>query len=359
MDHFFIYNTMYPAERQHELADMLADYIQQGIVTLIAWPYANCVTGMIASGRSTSFIDTDHVNPTAENYYSKHWFSFHPPNRITQSSALASCYTRFRHSTRFMAHIDDDEFFKVALPATKADVDKPLLLYTHAMFSKFPAAPALKFSPVMMCSCSTPAHFHVTTSFGALPRLGKYPFGRLGPLGDGKMIMRTSAVDMFFVHYLTALANGVTQRQSLMSHPRRAVLLHYKTSAHLAGEDITGRRLPLNTTFEAISACNNSHFLPMDRPPSDQLFAQQKEYVIHRDRQQQQLIYETYCQGTVHCKSQSEVDSMECEEAKKLCAASAKWSCAVLEGKENFTTHYFERKFIRSLLHNARQRLVN
>lgn len=359
-----MYNTIFPAERQHDLADMLTDYIQQGIVTLVPWPYTNCVHGMSASGRSISYYDTGNVNPYALNDFDKHRFAFHPPNRITQSSALASCYTRYRHTTRYMAHIDDDEFFKVTQPASKARLEqtsntKPLLQYVDAMFAKFPAASALKFSPVMMSTCSVPPDFDTSTHFGALSRFGKHPFGKLGLLGDGKMIMRTDAVDMFFVHYLTALAKGVKQRQSLMSHPRRAVLLHYKTSAHLSGDDITGRFIPLNTTREAIEGCNNTHFLPLDRPPSVALAAQQRVYSLHRDKQQQQLIYDTFCQSALEVSCpQHYADSEDCLVAKRVCEASAEWNTTVLTEKEDFTSHYFEMKFIEELQHNVRSRLV-
>lgn len=363
VDHFFIYNTIYPAERQHELADILIDYIRQEIVTLVAWPYANCAMGIGASGRSISFIDPDNANPASETDYDKHLFWFHPPNRITQSSALASCYTRFRHTTKYMAHIDDDEFFKVAHPSgPQINPEKPLLHYTDAMFANFPAAPAIKFTPVMMVTCPAPADFDFTTSdFGALlPRLGKHPFGRMGRLGDGKMIMRTDAVDMFFVHYLTALATGVKQRQSLMSHPRRAVLLHYKTSPHLSGNDITGRRIPLNTTFEALDVCASSFFLPLDRPPSDELRAQQKIYALHREHLQLHFMFETFCVPRLkHCDDNVELSSsQECIQNRKYCADREKWNATELSKKEDFTSHYFEKQFIRSLSKNVQHRLL-
>jgi hypothetical protein len=50
VDHFFIYYTAIPYSKQSQLRDVLFDYIEENIVTLIPWPYLNCVKNM-HSGR--------------------------------------------------------------------------------------------------------------------------------------------------------------------------------------------------------------------------------------------------------------------------------------------------------------------
>lgn len=71
------------------LSNVLVDYIQAGIVSVVQWPYQNCVRGM-ASGRMVS--------------------DFKLPGTISHNAALASCYSRFRDKSRWIAHVDDDEF---------------------------------------------------------------------------------------------------------------------------------------------------------------------------------------------------------------------------------------------------------
>ena len=68
--------------------------MDEGVVTLVPWPYHNCVKGL-ASGRSVHYGDN---------------ISFTPPRRITQTAALSSCYSRFRHTSQYMASLDIDEF---------------------------------------------------------------------------------------------------------------------------------------------------------------------------------------------------------------------------------------------------------
>lgn len=106
VDHFFIYDTSVPSSRQGRIAHTLADYIRDGIVTIVPWPYQNCVRNM-ASGRGTWWaFDNPH------SY-------FQPPRAIAQTAALASCYTRYRSTSKYIAHIDDDEFF--AFDSTEND----------------------------------------------------------------------------------------------------------------------------------------------------------------------------------------------------------------------------------------------
>ena len=55
VEHFFIYNTA-PKSGQAAVFSILHDYIKEGLVTIVAWSYSNCVRGM-ASGRPTSWTD--------------------------------------------------------------------------------------------------------------------------------------------------------------------------------------------------------------------------------------------------------------------------------------------------------------
>ena len=401
VEHFFIYNTAYPAERQQDLQKFLFDYITEGVVSLVPWPYLNCVRGM-ASGRITTYTDPDSCNPEIEQQRptateaEKHKFYFHPPFRITQSSALASCYTRFRHTSTYIAAIDDDEFLKIS-SSTKTEGKlysskrKPLVEFIDKMVEKFPDAPAFKFSPVMMRPCASPDDGFDYTAYGTatgdaedefaelLPRLGRYPFARLGMVNDGKMVLRTEMVDMFFVHYLTALAKGVRQRQSVMAYPRRAVLLHYKSVGldsagvsgmgyshsiflflHLIfGNSLTfvrsifaifhsGRAIPLNLTFEVIEACNNTQYLPLVRShsssSSDHVIAeQQRRYTEYRDIQQRQLMRENpVCFGT-----STMAECLHVIDAFKG---------AELEEKDDFRSHSLEAEFVKLLLRNVKRR---
>jgi hypothetical protein len=111
VNHFVLYDTTIPAtlggvgsdrtaqrtptyhsatpSAEASLSNVIADYIAKGVVTVIPWPYNNCVRGM-ASGRMAA--------------------DFKVPGTIAHNAALASCYSRFRDSSRWIAHVDDDEF---------------------------------------------------------------------------------------------------------------------------------------------------------------------------------------------------------------------------------------------------------
>lgn len=138
VNHFFIYDTTGSGTttlRSHTAAspvstsvsETLADYVWEGVVTVVRWPYRNCVLGM-ASGRWVAYskegedkqeprIDGDAlVNRSqsrdsldaGQSGRSRSYFT--PPRAIAQTAALASCYSRFRGSSEWMIHIDDDEF---------------------------------------------------------------------------------------------------------------------------------------------------------------------------------------------------------------------------------------------------------
>ena len=76
-----------------------------------------------------------------------------------------------------------------------------------------------------------------------LPRVHKWRYGRLNELSDhnGKLIMRTDSVKMFFVHYITEVEKTVKQKKAVRLPLEEVTLLHYKESA----DSIFGESLPL------------------------------------------------------------------------------------------------------------------
>lgn len=67
-----------------QLAVVLADYVHQGLLTVVRWPYQNCVRNM-GSGRKV--VLGAPLNKV-----------FTPPRAIAQTAALASCYSRWETS---------------------------------------------------------------------------------------------------------------------------------------------------------------------------------------------------------------------------------------------------------------------
>lgn len=108
---------------------------------MIKWPYENCVQSL-ASGRSVGWEDS--MVPVLGSRF------FQPPPRIAQTTALASCCTLFRHTARYMAVIDDDEFLLTEWRTVKE-------LVVSAMEEKFPRAPAISF-PSAPCWSATVLH---------------------------------------------------------------------------------------------------------------------------------------------------------------------------------------------------------
>jgi len=111
---------------------------------------------------------------------------------------------------------------------------------------------AVYFKPLNIIDC--PASFQVHRLGGrvsdVLPRFGRWQIARAGPEWEGKLIMRTDAVGMFFVHYITLKE---------IQHPRQgqrwdpipyslsidaAAMLHYKTVPEVSGS-IYGAYLPI------------------------------------------------------------------------------------------------------------------
>ena len=106
VEHFFIYDTNdWGVAEDNLLSYTLRDYIRSNIVTVVRWPYENCVKNM-GSGRWVNVvIPSEKSNGTEQmNVF------FQPPRAISQTAALASCFSRYKASSKWMAHMDDDEF---------------------------------------------------------------------------------------------------------------------------------------------------------------------------------------------------------------------------------------------------------
>ena len=94
--------------------------------------------------------------------------------------------------------------------------------------------------------------------FNALPRLGRSGISaKYGKHFEGKLIMRTDAVDMYNIHYITQLADGFRKVNLMRTSPHEmntCTLLHFKENSILNGS-IFGRVLPINATWEQEQTC--------------------------------------------------------------------------------------------------------
>jgi hypothetical protein len=77
-----------------------------------------------------------------------------------------------------------------------------------------------------------------------LPRVGTWRHSRLCPVWEGKLLMKTSAIGMFFVHYIT-LRESADYHWDAYDLPRHlGAVLHYKEASTYMG-NIYGAELPL------------------------------------------------------------------------------------------------------------------
>lgn len=83
VQHFFIYDTAQQVPSATSLTQLLGDYIQDGLVTVVTWSFSNCVRNM-ASGDWILWFEKGQ----------KQLKGLQPPRAIAQSAALASCYSR-------------------------------------------------------------------------------------------------------------------------------------------------------------------------------------------------------------------------------------------------------------------------
>ena len=211
VQHFFIYNTALSNEGLLPLA--LQDFIAEGRVTVVPWPYRNCVRQGMSSGRWFGWMESGEQNLT--------WFP--PPTAIAQTAALDSCYLRFKHTSTYMAHIDDDEFISFSRQAPSSSslngVRYPRLLkslvdYVEHTFATGPkTAPAIYIPPAYIVDCCN--HSESCSTLNGLPRLGRDSAAAgstthrqlflPADTHERKLIMKTEAVGAFYVHYITFL----------------------------------------------------------------------------------------------------------------------------------------------------------
>lgn len=244
VDHFYIYNTIKNSTSANILSDALKDYISEGIVTLISWPYQNCVIGM-ASGRPVKFArrDQQHLGKM-----------FLGPPRIDQKTALASCYLRHHRRTRFMMIVDDDEFIIVRN-------DSSVLTFVQEKFQHLPKSAVISFKPVRAGFCPTvstrDSHFH-----NLFPRIGRMNKMWRGFGFEGKVIVKTAAVSMISIHNAVQfVSDDWASAPKIIPDFSEAFLLHYKADDY-GKPSIFGGILSRSSTATDRMTCNRQdHYL--------------------------------------------------------------------------------------------------
>jgi hypothetical protein len=296
VEHFFIYDTCmnragefrrkdHGSNAQTEvehcsnlLSSALSYYVRSKIVTIIPWHYENCVRGM-ASGRGVSFLEkaeksSMNASLTTNGAIASKYSSFSPPRAIAQTAALSSCYLRFRHLSKYIIHVDDDEFItfspsilhhynQSSSSSTATVQSETLKSLSHSssvnrqpitslhdladgIFDLFPKAPALSFLPVFMhYSRNNGPDNSMSRKRMKLPRLGNWTEAGGSRPFEKKMLLRTDAVLMFFVHYISAWEPGNWEpKNSIILPIEYATLLHFKESSFSSGS-IFGSVLPM------------------------------------------------------------------------------------------------------------------
>ena len=267
IEHFFVYNTA----RHHitrELKRTYASYTNEGLVTLVDWPYENCAINM-SSGRylyyrekNPLFQDTLHNN---EGLWTVQQGMFKPPYCLAQHAALASCYARYRKTSKYMLLIDDDEFVMtrskdMTMGSNKHHTSLPvnpsvpwihekdaqttreslsLSLFADKYFAKHQKIGGLKFAPIVKGLCQQTLSHQV----GSLPRIGTWTQGRVGEQNEGKLLLRTAMILSVTVHFFLQPEPGQkVQRQFFLMPYSEGALLHYKQPPSADG-DIFGSYL--------------------------------------------------------------------------------------------------------------------
>jgi hypothetical protein len=167
---------------------------------------------------------------------------FRPPRAISQTAALDSCYARYRSRSKYIGHIDEDEFYAFARNRNNTEWSpnvKTLTALADSLFEKHPDKAAIRFHPVCFYQCSPPIKDHII-----LPRVDTWYEGKLFNDYESKMIMRTDAVIQYFVHYVIHVEDKNGWQHDPKSYftpiPKHATLFHYKDQG-----SIWGNRIPL------------------------------------------------------------------------------------------------------------------
>ena len=238
VDHFYLYDTSIK-QKAGGLRTLLADYASEGVVTVVPWAYENCVRGM-AGGRFLTYAPENSTHKID---------IFHPPKAIAQSAALASCYSRYKDHTEYMMHIDDDEFIAMGSSVLKkgfghnkshltnnGEIYRPLFEFVDKIFnSSKPDMPAVAFTPLRKHNCST-IEGKIARVPSGLPRIGEWLYGRKRLPIEVKLVMRTSVVRNFLVHYISQVEMGLVNYGPLQLNPIDVAVLHYKEPEEMAGD---------------------------------------------------------------------------------------------------------------------------
>lgn len=281
VDHFFIYDTFTSTTNENynrnktSLAYILRDYVRERIVTVVPWQFTNCVRHM-ANGRIAIWFEND------VKYY------FQSPKAIAQSAALASCYSRYKHTSRYMIHVDDDEFFSYSIPHLKQMIpsispSSNLINIADNLFEMNPKTVAIRFEPAIFYPCNItqgilcnwnnnsiayPSSLSGQVLHTPLPRLGVWDISEPYYRYEAKLLMRTAGVGMFFIHYVSLFESGEWNRgennHAVTLPLTHLSMLHYKYPSSLS-QSILEEFLPLSpASFEG--AChwvsglgNNKH----------------------------------------------------------------------------------------------------
>ena len=191
VQHFVLYDVT--ARRGGDtgtsLRALVADYITEGIVTVVPWPYQDCTKQPRDGGDGGD---------------------------ISMRTALASCYARHRRSARFILAAATDDFVTLSegtwdyysegnedvgtgaeVEAKKHAAQRRRLLRSLFNFARFVLhanreMPALRFQPVFKYACpEEPA-----AATGRPPRVGRWPASALGDAEGGVLLIRTDVVQV-------------------------------------------------------------------------------------------------------------------------------------------------------------------
>lgn len=114
---------------------------------------------------------------------------------------------------------------------------------------------ALYFQPHLMhdCRCRAAPCSNVSSPQNLPPRLGQWLYGSEGPSFEGKLIMNTQAIGMFFVHYLTMIEKGKWRERAYQVPVTDGALLHFRVPAIRSGSIYGALLRQLSPTNKRIS----------------------------------------------------------------------------------------------------------
>ena len=272
VDHLFVYNTAPShSETQVRISKVLYHYFKKGLVTEVLWPYKNCLLEGMAKGRYTRYLDANGV----EEF-------FKPPCPIAAYGAHASAYARFRHTSKYISYVDDDEFLSLTNQLHAHEYN--IRYVADHIFARHPQAPSIAFMPIAMNSCpvrdADAAAAALKESGGNsdairtlsindanmpehLPRVYHKKYGRIGRTFEYKQVLRTDVVAFFSVHYLGLLESQLNPQITSGTEPffvriQHGAVLHYQTPAQESGDPFSYvDPLPIEV-LPQVSDCHSS-----------------------------------------------------------------------------------------------------